>query len=68
MQDEQNPCYLTLGEVREILEHHRYRFSRETIDRIAAELAAGRRVYTDPVLFVQEAPGLYAGYMWREVT
>lgn len=60
-----DPHYLTLTDVREVLEHHAYRFCAATIDRILEALEDGGRVYTDPVLFVSVAPGLYAGYLWR---
>jgi hypothetical protein len=65
---EEDPHYLTLGDVREVLEHHAYRFCAATIERILEALEDGGKVYTDPVLFVREAPGLYAGYLWRKVT
>lgn len=62
----EDPHYLTLADIREVLEHHAYRFCGAAIDRILETLAGGNQVYTDPVLFVPVAPELYCGYLWRK--
>jgi hypothetical protein len=57
--------YLTLRDVRDVLENHPCKFDPGAIDQALARLESGQRVYTDCVYFDEVAPGLYAGYLWE---
>ena len=58
----EDPHWLTLRDVREVLEKHRYKFSQDAIERLLKTLQEGNRVYFDVVYIEPVAPGLYAGY------
>lgn len=60
-----NCHWLTLRDVRDVLENHAQKFDSDSIDRALARLESGKRVYTDCVYFDEVAPGLYAGYLWE---